>query len=147
MTPPDSLSDQAEQLIPLLNSLSATDRLGLAQYLERSVEPEHESDMDEEIRAAWEKEIMRRIAEVESGEEKGIPAEEVHRLGGELIVRTRQYHRLAWRELQSEARYYSRKQSGLGLEFLHQIDQAEQKASLDPAALSGFRGIRQTGRM
>ena len=42
------------------------------------------------------------------------------------------YHRLAWRELHSEARYYNRKQSGVGLDFLKRVDQAEQRLRSTP---------------
>jgi putative addiction module component (TIGR02574 family) len=85
MTPPSTLSEKAEELIPLLNSLSVSDRIGLAYYLERSVEPDDEGDSDEEIREAWAAELMRRIAEIESGEDPGIPAEEVYRLARESL--------------------------------------------------------------
>ena len=80
MTQTLALSDKAEELIPLLDSLSATDRLGLAQYLELSVEGEAQPGTDDDIRAEWAAEIMRRIWEVENGEDDGMPSEEVHRL-------------------------------------------------------------------
>jgi len=85
MTPPLTLSNKAEELIPLLDALSAADRIGLACYLEMSLEEESDGSTEEEIREAWAAEMMRRMAEVESGEDPGIPAEEVHRLARESL--------------------------------------------------------------
>ena len=63
-------------LIEVLSSqartLPAADRVRLAEELLATV---HESD--DEVEAAWEQEIRLRIADIEAGTDKLIPAEEV----------------------------------------------------------------------
>lgn len=54
-------------------ALPPEDRAALAEYLLDSL-VDDEADMDD---AAWEEELNRRIAEIRSGKEVGIPAEEV----------------------------------------------------------------------
>lgn len=61
----DELSRKARSLPP-------EERIRLAEDLLSSVQ-----DSDEEIEAAWEEEIKRRLEEVESGAAKLIPAEEI----------------------------------------------------------------------
>jgi putative addiction module component (TIGR02574 family) len=78
MTETQPISATAEQLKPLLRSLSLSDRVGLAHFLWDSVEGE-ESASEEETKAAWKEEILKRIAEAESKNDPGIPSEEVHR--------------------------------------------------------------------
>jgi putative addiction module component (TIGR02574 family) len=56
-------------------SLSAIERLRLANELLQSVEPQ----MSEEADRAWEEEIQRRIAAIDSGQAKGRSWEEIKR--------------------------------------------------------------------
>jgi putative addiction module component (TIGR02574 family) len=56
-------------------SLSASERLRLANELLQSVEPQ----TSEEAERAWEEEIERRIARIDSGEAKGRSWEEIKR--------------------------------------------------------------------
>ena len=67
-TPFENVAEQAL-------SLSAAERLHLATELLESVEP----DSSEEIQQAWEAEIQRRIREIDSGQAKGRPWDEVKR--------------------------------------------------------------------
>jgi putative addiction module component (TIGR02574 family) len=61
-----------EELSRRARDLSPEERVQLAEEILATV---HE--LDEEVDAAWDVEIKRRIAEVESGTAKLIPAEEV----------------------------------------------------------------------
>jgi putative addiction module component (TIGR02574 family) len=61
-----------EELSRRARDLSPEERVQLAEEILATV---HE--LDEEVDAAWDAEIKRRIAEVESGTAKLIPAEEV----------------------------------------------------------------------
>ena len=56
-------------------SLSAAERLRLANELLQSVEPQ----MSEEIEQAWEVEIQRRISQIDSGDANGRTWEEIKR--------------------------------------------------------------------
>lgn len=62
-----------EELFREAAQLSENDRAELAGLLIESIEPGPE----EEVEAAWAKEIERRITEIDSGQVKAIPWEEV----------------------------------------------------------------------
>lgn len=66
------MSDLVEELSQQAMSLDPADRVRLAEALLATVQGE-----DEEIEAAWDAEIKRRVADIESGTAKLIPAEEV----------------------------------------------------------------------
>lgn len=57
-------------------SLTPDERSELTRALIQSLEQEAEEDITA-VEQAWEKEIARRVEEIESGKVKGIPAEEV----------------------------------------------------------------------
>lgn len=61
-----------EELSRKALSLSPEERVQLAENLLATVQA-----VDEEVEAAWDEEIRRRIAEIDSGTAKLIPAEEV----------------------------------------------------------------------
>jgi putative addiction module component (TIGR02574 family) len=63
-----------EELSARAMTLSVEDRARLAEELLQSLVQESESDVE----AAWDREIERRVAEVEAGTVKLIPAQEVH---------------------------------------------------------------------
>lgn len=67
------MPDLVEELSQRARALSPNDRARLAEKLLESL---HEN-ADPDIEAAWDAEIRRRVAEVESGSVKLIPAEEV----------------------------------------------------------------------
>lgn len=67
------MSETAERLKTELASLSDEDRAELAHFLLESLPPEEEV-ADE---AAWIEELNRRLEEMRSGEDPGIPAEQV----------------------------------------------------------------------
>ena len=67
------MRDLVEDLSQRARALSPEDR---AQPAEKLLESLHE-DTDPDIEAAWDAEIRRRVAEVESGAVKLVPAEEV----------------------------------------------------------------------
>jgi putative addiction module component (TIGR02574 family) len=67
------MTTTAESLAAQANELSAQERSHLIDLLVASL-PEED---DAEVEAAWEKEIGRRVAEIEAGTAKLIPAEEV----------------------------------------------------------------------
>lgn len=67
------MPDLVEDLSQRARALSPEDR---AQPAEKLLESLHE-DTDPDIEAAWDAEIRRRVAEVESGAVKLVPAEEV----------------------------------------------------------------------
>ncbi|MEQ9401910.1 MAG: addiction module protein [Longimicrobiales bacterium] len=69
----------AEDLELAVLSLPAGDRARLARRLIESL------DQDPDIEAAWEKEIARRVASIEAGEAKLIPADEVFAEARRLI--------------------------------------------------------------
>lgn len=72
------MSDAAEKLKPLLAALTPEDRGELIDYLV-ALEDGEEGAAPEELDDAWIDEINRRITQIESGEVKPIPAEEVFR--------------------------------------------------------------------
>ncbi len=72
-----------EELSARAKTLSAEDRARLAEELLESLDQEPES----EVEAAWDREIERRVAEVESGTVKLISADEVHAEARRLIRR------------------------------------------------------------
>ena len=72
-----------EELSARAKALSAEDRARLAEELLESLEQEPES----EVEAAWDQEIERRVAEVESGTARLVTAEEVHAEARRLIRR------------------------------------------------------------
>ncbi len=67
------MSDLVKELSQRAHELVPEDRARLAEELLASLE----DDVDPEVDAAWEEEIRKRIAEVESGTAKLIPADEV----------------------------------------------------------------------
>ena len=66
------MTEAVEQLKSRAGSLTIPERADLAYFLLTSLEPEEEG-----AEAAWEIEIGRRVAEIESGQAVGRPAEEV----------------------------------------------------------------------
>jgi len=70
------MSAVLEQLKAQALKLSPSDRDELVRALIASVDGEPE-DTPEAIARAWEEEIERRIADLDSGKTKGIPAEQV----------------------------------------------------------------------
>ena len=71
------LSPAAEQLLPVLDGLSVKDREGLLQYILARLDGP--PDDPAEVRKAWKAEILRRVAEIESGKVVGVPIEEMFR--------------------------------------------------------------------
>lgn len=67
------MSDLVKELSQRAHELVPEDRARLAEELLASLE----DDVDPEVDVAWEEEIRKRIAEVESGTAKLIPADEV----------------------------------------------------------------------
>ena len=72
-----------EELSAGAKTLSPEDRARLAEELLDSLQEESDADTG----AAWEREIERRVAEIESGAVKLIPAEDVHAEARRLIRR------------------------------------------------------------
>ena len=72
-----------EELATRAKALSAEDRARLAEELLDSLHGQ--ADLDAE--AAWDREIERRVAEIESGTVKLVPAEDVHAEARRLIRR------------------------------------------------------------
>jgi len=66
------MSDLVEELAKKARSLAPEDRVRLAEELLATVQV-----TDEDVEAAWEEEIRRRVAEIESGTAKLVPADEV----------------------------------------------------------------------
>jgi len=66
------MSSLVEELSRKARALPPEDRLRLAEELLATVQ-----EVDAEVEAAWEEEIRRRIAEIDSGTAKLIPADEV----------------------------------------------------------------------
>lgn len=66
------MSTLVEELSRKALSLSPEERIQLAENLLATVQ-----EVDEEVEAAWDEEIRRRIAEIDSGTAKLIPSEEV----------------------------------------------------------------------
>ena len=68
------MSTLVDELSARAKALSAEDRARLAEELLESLQGEPDSDAE----AAWDAEIDRRVAEIDSGAVRLIPAEEVH---------------------------------------------------------------------
>jgi len=68
------MSTLVDELSARVKALSAEDRARLAEELLESLQGEPDSDAE----AAWDAEIDRRVAEIDSGAVRLIPAEEVH---------------------------------------------------------------------
>ena len=66
------MADLIEELTAKARALPPADRVRLAEDLLSTVQ-----EADEEVEAAWHAEIHRRIAEIDAGTAKLIPAEEV----------------------------------------------------------------------
>ena len=66
------MADRIEEIIAKARALAPADRVRLAEDLLSTVQ-----EADEETEAAWDAEIRRRIAEIDAGTAKLIPAEEV----------------------------------------------------------------------
>jgi putative addiction module component (TIGR02574 family) len=72
-----------DELSARAKALPAEDRARLAEELLDSLHGEADSDVE----AAWDREIERRVAEIESGAVKLVPAEDVHAEARRLIRR------------------------------------------------------------
>ena len=77
------MSTIVEELSARVKTLSAEDRTRLVEELLDSLQGES----DTEAENAWDREIERRVAEIESGAVKLISAEEVHAEARRLIRR------------------------------------------------------------
>ncbi len=77
------MSTLVDELSARAKALSAEDRARLAEELLESLQGEADADAE----AAWDREIERRVAEIESGAARLIPAEEVHAEARRLIRR------------------------------------------------------------
>ncbi len=77
------MSTLVEELSVRAKTLSAEDRARLVEELLDSLQGES----DAEAESAWDREIERRVAEIESGNVKLISAEEVHAEARRLIRR------------------------------------------------------------
>jgi putative addiction module component (TIGR02574 family) len=71
------MTEAAEKLKAELATLPAEDRAELAHFLMESLDEDEKADLDWD--AAWTAELERRWKEIESGKEKGVPADEVFR--------------------------------------------------------------------
>ncbi|GAB3771988.1 hypothetical protein GCM10028796_41660 [Ramlibacter monticola] len=78
-----AMSTLVDELSARAKALSAEDRARLAEELLESLQGEADADAE----AAWDREIERRVAEIESGAVRLIPAEEVHAEARRLIRR------------------------------------------------------------
>jgi putative addiction module component (TIGR02574 family) len=67
------MTEIMEQLKGQLERLPSQERAELAHFLLCSLEQEAEADVD----AAWEAELARRVADIQSGKVVGIPAAQV----------------------------------------------------------------------
>jgi putative addiction module component (TIGR02574 family) len=77
------MSTLVEELSARAKALSAEDRARLAEELLDSLHGESDAKAD----AAWDREIERRVVEIESGAVQLIPAEDVHVEARRLIRR------------------------------------------------------------
>ena len=66
------MADLVDELARKARALSPEERVRLAEELLATVQ-----EVDPQVEAAWDEEIRRRIAEIDSGKAKLIPAEEV----------------------------------------------------------------------
>jgi putative addiction module component (TIGR02574 family) len=67
------MSEIAEKLKATLSQLPIEDRAALAHFLIQSLDEEEDSEAE----AAWDAELERRFAEIESGQAVGEPVEQV----------------------------------------------------------------------
>ncbi len=77
------MSTLVDELSARARALSAEDRARLAEELLESLQGEADADAE----AAWDREIERRVAEIESGSVRLVSAEEVHAEARRLIRR------------------------------------------------------------
>ena len=77
------MSTLVEELSVRAKTLSAEDRARLVEELLDSLQGESDPEAD----SAWDREIERRVAEIESGAVKLVSAEEVHAEARRLIRR------------------------------------------------------------
>lgn len=77
------MSNLVEELSARVKILSAEDRARLVEELLDSLQGESES----EVESAWDREIERRVAEIESGAVKLVSAEKVHAEARRIIRR------------------------------------------------------------
>ena len=77
------MSTLVEELSARAKTLSAEDRARLVEELLDSLQGESDPEAD----SAWDREIERRVAEIESGAVKLVSAEEVHAEARRLIRR------------------------------------------------------------
>ena len=77
------MSTLVEELSARAKTLSAEDRARLVEELLDSLQGESDSEAE----SAWDHEIERRVAEIESGTAKLVSAEEVHAEARRLIRR------------------------------------------------------------
>ena len=77
------MSTLVEELSARAKTLSAADRTRLVEELLDSLQ----GGSDAEAESAWDREIERRVAEIESGTAKLVSAEEVHAEARRLIRR------------------------------------------------------------
>ena len=68
------MSTLVDELSARAKALPAEDRARLAEELLESLQEESDADAG----AAWDREIERRVAEIEAGAARLVPAEEVH---------------------------------------------------------------------
>lgn len=69
------MTTQANQLLEDAKQLSAADRADMAALLIESLDPSVDQDVDD----AWQREIARRVAELDSGNAVTVPWSEVRR--------------------------------------------------------------------
>jgi putative addiction module component (TIGR02574 family) len=67
------MTETVEKLKGQMEQLSSRERAELVYFLIRSLEPEEDADAD----AAWEVELARRVADIQSGKVIGKPAAQV----------------------------------------------------------------------
>jgi putative addiction module component (TIGR02574 family) len=77
------MSTLVEELSARAKTLPVEDRARLAEELLDSLQETSDANAD----AAWEREIERRVAEIEAGSVKLVPAEDVHADARRLIRR------------------------------------------------------------
>ncbi|HSY91757.1 MAG TPA: addiction module protein [Candidatus Binatus sp.] len=75
------MSPEIEELLKKAMALTPQARADLASSLIDSLD----QTVDEDVEAAWQEEIARRVEELESGKVKTIPWTEVRRRGQELL--------------------------------------------------------------
>jgi putative addiction module component (TIGR02574 family) len=124
-----------EELSRRAKELSPDEGVQLAEEIIASV---HE--LDGEVDAAWDAEIKRRVAEIESGAAELIPAEEVFaRAPSPAKVIPARFHRAALDEVEAECARYTDIQPMLGDAFVNSIEQALKLAREFPEMGSPYR--------